>query len=348
MTELAAMVCETADRVLAVEAGGAAAAAGGLWQAAVEAGLHRLLVSELHGGIGEDFVVAAALAARYGAHAASIPLLETIVCNWACAHAGLPIHDTPAVLVLAGAVEAQVIGDDSIAWQRDFQVPTIAGVPRVLIIVPTSAGTSIALLDELRPDTTTTSLAGEPYGRIRASRGAHLLALGRLPRGLPSAADLGALLKAAAIAGALEKILDLTLSYADARVQFGRPIGQFQAVQHMITRISGETVAASVAIREAARQFAGARGPFAVATAKAFASEIAGTLPGLAHQVHGAIGYSEEYVLQRLSRRIWTWREQMGDEIHWQEVLGDLVLAADSADLWHLLTNNQLTPESPR
>jgi acyl-CoA dehydrogenase len=347
MTEYSAIVCETADHVLSVESGDSIPNADIAWKGALEAGLHRLLVSETHGGLGDDFETAAAVASRYGAHAASIPLLDTIVCNWAFAHAGLPITDAPAVLVPGTFIEAQVSGDRTISWKRHFHVPMIVGTPKILIALEAPGGPSVAVLESLRPNAMTTSLAGEPCGRISACSAVRTLDIARLPSGLPSLVDLGALLKAAAIAGALEKILELTLSYANSRIQFGRPIGQFQAVQHMITRISSETVAASVAIREAARIFSSARGPFAVATAKAFASEIAGSLPSLAHQVHGAIGYCEEFVLHRLSRRIWSWREQMGDEIYWQEALGSLILD-HCGDLWHVLTDGErLTANGP-
>jgi acyl-CoA dehydrogenase len=340
MTEHSVIVCETADRVLSVESGDSISGAAGAWQGAVETGLHRLLVSEPEGGLGDDFETAAMLASRYGAHAQSIPLLDVIVCNWIFSHAGLPITDAPAVFVPGASIEARVAEDHTLSWKRHFHVPMVVGAPQILIALELSGGPSIAVLDSSLPNAMTTSLAGEPYGRIGACSAVLPLALVPLPSGLPSVLDLAALLKAAAIAGALERILELTVSYANSRVQFGRPIGQFQAVQHMISRMSGETVAASVAIREAARMLGGDRGPFAVATAKAFIGEIAGTLPTLAHQVHGAIGYCEEFVLHRLTRRIWSWREQMGDEIYWQEALGSLILD-NREDLWHVLTDDE-------
>jgi hypothetical protein len=302
----------------------------------VEVGLHRLLVCERDGGLGDDFEAAAVAAFRYGAHAASIPLLGTIVCNWAFTHGGLPVTDAPAVLVHGASIEAQVSEDRSISWKRDFHVPMVVVAPTILIALESSGGRSFAVLEKLRPDSMTTSLAGEPWGRIGACSGVRPREIATLPSALPSLMDLAALLNAAAITGALDKILELTLSYANARVQFGRPIGQFQAVQQMITRISSETVAASVAVREAARMLGSAHGSFAVATAKAFAGEIAGTLPSLAHQVHGAIGYCEEYALHRLTRRVWSWREQVGDEFYWQQVLGAYVMD-HHADLWHVL-----------
>jgi acyl-CoA dehydrogenase len=336
MTEHAAIVCEMADHVLSVDSGDPISNADAAWKKAVEAGLHRLLAGETDGGLGDDFEAAAVAASRYGANAASIPLLDTMACNWAFTHGGLPVTDLPAVLVQGAAIEAQVSEDRTLSWKRHFHVPMVAGEPVILIALEVSGVPSFAVLGNHRPDSMNVSLAGEPCGRIGPCSGARPDAIASLPSGLPSLLDLTALLNAAAIAGALDKILELTLSYANSRVQFGRPIGQFQAVQQMITRISGETVAASVAVREAARMFGSARGAFAVATAKAFAGEIAGTLPGLAHQVHGAIGYCEEFVLHRLTRRVWSWREHVGDEFYWQQALGALVLDRP-ADLWHVL-----------
>ena len=163
---------------------------------------------------------------------------------------------------------------------------------------------------------------------------------------LPNAvsADLvrgvGALLRAAQMAGAMEAALGLATAYANDRVQFGRPIGKFQAIQQQLALLAEETAAALVAVESAAISVAEGRqsAEFAVPAAKIRAGEAAETVAEIAHQVHGAIGFTEEHSLHYLTRRLWSWRDEFGDEAYWAGVLGRRIAAAGGAGLWPLIT----------
>ena len=161
---------------------------------------------------------------------------------------------------------------------------------------------------------------------------------------LPNAvsADLvrgvGALMRAAQMAGAMEAALDLATTYANDRVQFGRPIGKFQAIQQQLALLAEEAAAALVAVESAAISVAEGRqsAEFALAAAKIRAGEAAGTVAEIAHQVHGAIGFTEEHSLHYLTRRLWSWRDEFGDEAYWAGLLGRRIAAAGGAGLWPL------------
>ena len=58
----------------------------------------------------------------------------------------------------------------------------------------------------------------------------------------------------------------------------------------------------------------------------------------LAHQVHGAIGFTQEHKLHHLTRRLWAWRDEAGSELHWSRVLGTELLARGADGLWPALT----------
>src|SRR5262249_25776893 len=123
----------------------------------------------------------------------------------------------------------------------------------------------------------------------------------------PAACDLrerGALIRAALMAGALTATARLTVNYAGERRQFGRPIAAFQAVQHHLVGIAQEASLVQAAIDAAAR----APGPFEIAAAKALSSRAALIATLAAHQVHGAMGMTQEYPLHHFSRRLWAWR----------------------------------------
>ena len=72
--------------------------------------------------------------------------------------------------------------------------------------------------------------------------------------------------------------------------------------------------------------------------AKARAGEAASIAAGLAHQAHGAIGFTREYELHYATRRLWSWRDEFGNEAEWNRVVGRAALAAGADGLWPALT----------
>jgi acyl-CoA dehydrogenase len=139
------------------------------------------------------------------------------------------------------------------------------------------------------------------------------------------------------MAGALERVLELTVQYAGEREQFGRPIARFQAVGQMLAELAGEHAAARAATDVAVRR-AEAEGPVAaagaIAVAKVRAGQAAGLGAELAHQVHGAIGYTDEHRLHHVTRRLWSWRDEHGGEAAWGGELGRGVLGAGGDGAW--------------
>ena len=154
---------------------------------------------------------------------------------------------------------------------------------------------------------------------------------------------LSAAARAALIAGALDAVLDMSVGYAQEREAFGRPISKFQAVQHLLARLAGEAAAASVAAQAAGWALDRAAPSIGdalldVAAAKVRAGEAAGAGAAIAHQVHGAIGYTAEHELHRFTRRLWAWRDDYGTETFWAERLGHHVASAGADSFWGLLT----------
>jgi acyl-CoA dehydrogenase len=148
----------------------------------------------------------------------------------------------------------------------------------------------------------------------------------------------GALMRAVQMAGALQRSLGYSLQYANDRVQFGRPIGKFQAVQHMLAVLAGH-VAASAAAADAAIELSSeAPEPFFIAVAKSRVGEAAGKGAEIAHQVHGAMGFTREHNLHHLTRRLWSWRDEFGNETHWQTRIGEMALKQGADNLWPFLT----------
>lgn len=148
---------------------------------------------------------------------------------------------------------------------------------------------------------------------------------------------MGAAFRAVQIAGALSGALAQVLTYAGEREQFGRPIGKFQAVQHMLAVLAAETAAASAA---AGIGFAedGSSSPLRAALAKSRTGQAATEGAALAHQIMGAMGFTREHPLHYQTRRLWSWRDEFGNEAIWQERLGRDIAGRGGDALWPMLT----------
>jgi acyl-CoA dehydrogenase len=150
----------------------------------------------------------------------------------------------------------------------------------------------------------------------------------------------GALARAIQLRGAMERVLTLSLEYASVRRQFGVPIARFQAVQQLLTTIAGEGAAASAAVDAAVRT----PSPLRIAVAKSRTSEAAGIVAAAAHQVHGAVGFTQEHQLHHFTRRLWAWRDEFGTERAHAETVGRALAAAGPESLWEFIATSAGPP----
>lgn len=170
-----------------------------------------------------------------------------------------------------------------------------------------------------------------------AVAGSPVTSLGQLT---PAQQELAALARAMQMAGALETILAMTIAHVENRRQFGRPIAQFQVVQHSLSIMAGEVAAATVAADHAVRKLAegGADLTLAVGIARARIGEACSKVAALAHQLHGAIGYTREHRLHLFTTALWKWRDEFGTQASWTRFVGQRVLANESGDFWSMVT----------
>ncbi|RIK46198.1 MAG: acyl-CoA dehydrogenase [Chloroflexi bacterium] len=221
------------------------------------------------------------------------------------------------------------------------RVPWGRSVAAVVALGSAVGETLVALLPTSGATTSTsTNLAGEPRDTLTFVT-APLPADAVAPAPAGVNADWlrrrGALVRAVQIAGGLEQILDLGVEYAQQRTQFGRPLGNFQVIQHQLVQLAGETSTARAAADLALRIVGGANEQFAIAAAKARASAAVAPAAAIAHQVHGAIGFTQEHRLQLSTRRLWAWRDEFGSEAYWNTQLGRMALDAGPNSFWPAL-----------
>lgn len=286
-----------------------------LWAESAGLGLPDALTFPAEDG-GLTFADAGALFAMLGSRAMPLPLGETILARMALTQAGIDAPDGPI-----GFMSAKKAG---VAFGRHLKHVVVA------------TGGRIELYD-VATATPLASVSREGYATIDVAA-LTPAASADWPAALPDPAVLGAMLVASQIAGGLERVLDLTVEYALVRTQFARPIGRFQAVQQIIAQLAAEA-AATRAAADAAWASLDARGDVAVmgAIAKIRAGEAIPLAAAIAHQVHGAIGVTDEHMLHYHTRRLWQWRRDHGSDAHWAEWLGREVQQSDGG-LWAMLT----------
>jgi acyl-CoA dehydrogenase len=188
--------------------------------------------------------------------------------------------------------------------------------------------------------------AGEPYGTVTFDNaavefsGASIVSAER-------AFELAAVMRAMQMAGAADKVLATAVEYSKQRVQFGKPISTFQAIQHMLAELAS-CVAATIASAEAASRDAdegglagdgpNEGGRFSIAAAKSQCSDFAHRISAIAHQSMGAMGFTHEHILHHYTRRLWVWRRDFGSESYWGEKIGAAYAKAGPDKLWEGLS----------
>ncbi|NLU84224.1 acyl-CoA dehydrogenase family protein [Rhodococcus sp. HNM0569] len=309
-----------------------------LWSTLDEVGATWLTADESVGGSGATWDEAAVLLGAAGAHAVSLPLAENdLLALPLLAAARLPVAPSDGIRTVAVAEETPGgFQARSVPWARD--------VDRIVVVFQHDSQWHVADLPRASVSVTDAeNYAGEPRDHLHVDAAA-LESATRIDATLVGELRLkGALARAAAVAGALDRILELVVEHTTARTQFGRPLARFQAVQFLAADIATETalVQATVdaAVATALRDgFGTDTTTFAVAAAKSTAGHGASTVTRAAHQAFGAIGFTREHALHRYTTRALAWRSEYGSTREWDERLTRAALAAGGDGLWPLLT----------
>jgi acetyl-CoA C-acetyltransferase len=134
---------------------------------------------------------------------------------------------------------------------------------------------------------------------------------------------------AAGMAGAMQRVLAMSVTYVSDRQQFGRAIGQFQAVQQEVAAMAEQVGSAVFAARIGCAGSGNLPDPLRAAAAKLRACEAGRRVAAIAHAVHGAIGITEELALGLFTRRLHEWRSVAGSETQCAMQLGEAVFAQE-------------------
>jgi alkylation response protein AidB-like acyl-CoA dehydrogenase len=146
-------------------------------------------------------------------------------------------------------------------------------------------------------------------------------------RALARTLDLAAVGLSAEMAGGAQQCLDMSVNYAKTRVQFGRPIGSFQAIKHKCANMLMEVESARTAAHYAARAAAADSGELAAVAslAKAYCSEAYFHAAGENIQIHGGIGFTWEHDAHLYFKRAKSSELLFGDPAYHRELLAQRI-----------------------
>lgn len=315
------------------------------WATIVEMGLPLALVPEDKGGFGVGAADALATVRLAGRYVIPLPIGDMLIANRLLAMAGFPLLDGIGAIVPICDMTLTREGDawrlrgaaSRVAWGRFADVLVVEAVcdnVRYLARV-TKGGWAKGGWD-------VTECGANLAGHARDTLTVNAWLAGEDV--VPSPSDLtlhaqGAAIRTIQSAGALEQMLDMTVTHVSDRVQFGKSLSRQQAVQHELARFA-TSVAASVAAADiAVDALAGPSGDplLRIAAGRIRMGEATGLATGIAHQLHGAMGFTMEHRLHRYSRALWSWREEFGGHGYWTAMLGDAAFERGD-DYWSFVT----------
>lgn len=321
---------------------------GALWHAMEETGLTRLTSTPELGASPAELAIVLHGSARY---AGAVPIVETdLLAAWLGDRTGVVLPDEgPLTVAVADATvtRGRVIG-------TAIDVPWTRAAAAVVLVAYTAEVLRVGLLTHPQIDGAR-NLAGEPRDRVNFDLPAEQFTCVDVAIG-EELIRRGAWGRCMQIIGALDATAQLSVTHTRDRVQFGRPLGGFQAVQHALAAMAGEIerarAAATLAVAAACSHgFSAAATDYAVTVAKVVAGRAVSHVTTLAHQLHGAIGVTAEHALRLATLRAQSWIDEFGSTAHHARRLGRAALGSE--DLWDMMIGNDLSgwtvrnPSSP-
>ncbi len=329
----------------------------GLWDAMVAQGWPAVALAEADGGLGLGEVEVAVLLEELGRHAAPAPFASTVLAIGALVRGAADAAELagPPLAPLAGPVLARLLdgGVGCVAWSRQsvavVATPeddggwSLTGRPDP---VPFAPSASVAIVVARDPDSddhggaTLFAVDLDAVGRpareaaMDQTRELGWLVLDRTPAvriggvdAVDALVDRGATFASAEMLGGAARVLELAVDYAKDRVQFGRPIGSFQAVKHRCADMLVDVEGMRSTVYWAAWCISAGDPDASVAasTAKIWCSDASKRVMASALQVHGGIGFTWEHDLHFFLKRAQLDQLTFGDASYHRERLAALL-----------------------
>ena len=296
-----------------------------LWQALTDAGLTLSWVPEDCGGSGASLAEGFSVLSAAGRFAIAMPLAETMLAGWLLAQAKIASPGGEMTVVPASPKDRITVNADGSLSGRAPGVPFAKVAKHFAVLASDAKGSVFIALVDAGPCRIEPGLnLGGDHSDVVTLDKVQPVEIRPAPQGFDQARLMlmGGVARSLQIAGALESMLEISVRYSNERVAFEKKISKFQAVQHNLARLAGESAAALAAATSAADALSNATTFndeifLEAVAAKIRCAEAAEKGSGIAHQVHGAIGFTIEHILHRYSLRALAWRDDFGSESYW-------------------------------
>lgn len=315
-----------------------------LWRALEDGGFTAALEPPNAAELGIPVEQALALVRLAGLYGVPVPFVEKLLASFLMRSVGFEMVQGPVAIAPVSLQESfrltgakgcwRLQGSASrVPWGRFADTLLVAAEHdgRAYLAAVPKSGFQIAALGE--------NLAREPRDQLHVDADITDSAVMPFAAGVDQVYTLGAAMRSLQMVGALDAVLRLTVQYANERTQFGRAIGKFQAIQQSIAVMAANIAAAKAAANGVIQIVARQRPFFGIAAAKVRINEAAGIAARTAHQVHGAMGFTQEYELHFLTKRLWSWRDEFGSEALWTRKLGAEIAERGADRLWVFITS---------
>jgi acyl-CoA dehydrogenase len=317
-----------------------------LWEALTQAGLTLAWVPEALGGSDAGLAEGFEVIGVAGRFAAPVPIVETLLAGWLLSQGGIASPSGPMTIAPGRPSDTVVLNASGKLSGRARGVPFAQDAEHIAVLAAGVDGPSIALVE--------TKHCRVMSGATPAGDALNEITFTDTPaadwRPAPAEFDrtqmmlMGGVARSVQTANALGAVLRMSVAYANERTAFERPIAKFQAIQHSLSQLAGEVAAAVAASGSAADAIAQMESFddqifLEAAAAKIRSAEAAEKGAAIAHQVHGAIGFTNEHILHRFTLRMLAWRDDFGNESYWAVELGRKVASSGADAFWPLLAS---------
>ena len=305
-----------------------------LWTEVEQLGLPKIAVKDKFNGSGLPLSSTLPIIKLSNNIGAPIPLSETILSNYILSESEI----NPPNGIITYAIDAKnlkIIGDE-ISGDL-ISVPYLNLTDKIIFITEINNSKQVILVkSNTEEKELKKNFLSEPRYNLKLKK-SRILNVKPINLSI-NFKHLGAIVRSAQMIGAMEKILDLCIDYCSQRKQFGRALSKFQAIQHQISEMAVELAASSAALSTITNSEDFYKNNKDIAILKIRAGSAAGKIIAIYHQVHGAIGFTQEYELAYFTRNLNSWRNDFGNESYWEDFLGKDFLEKNNQNLWEYLT----------
>ncbi|MGM5069149.1 acyl-CoA dehydrogenase family protein [Rhodococcus qingshengii] len=299
------------------------------WAMFDEAGLFAVGIDEAIGGSGGTVGDLVVIAEAAGSTGSTIPFIEFSIARWILAASNNPRDaGTRSTAVLVDLQEEDIL-------TGTHTIEEVAGASSVDTIVLCTSHGAIVALSTSDPGVRIEAMSNLAHGSsdtvvISGSAERHVLD-GTISQ--HAIADRFALLRAAALSGAVRGAYELTRGYVRTREQFGAPLVKLPAVASGIATMRTKVLESKAAVDAALKSDSS----IPALAARVVSARCATDAARLAHQLHGAMGTTREYPLHKLTTALWAWRDADRSETTWSQLLGERIVTDGEVSAWDTL-----------